>query len=220
MEQTKHDWKSTLVKTTTFRLFQNGFLQKVKIFEVILRRINIRKFVRDDSDWFLWVVKWCGRFEVESAWMNHPPVPCVQTSRALQVGSKISMVPWQSRHDGFLYYTLNMQSFNVVLLYLWLSACKQKQWERTKEYEESFNTRLGRSETRENRNKGHFMLALSCVLCCQQKCPSSHLGRGPWMPANQCRFLWRRNCPICQITRRSIGRFLKCHQEWKKRRNV
>lgn len=152
--------------------------------------------------------------------MNHPPAPCVQTSRALQVGSKISMVPWQSRHDGFLYYTLNMQSFKVVLLYLWLSACKQKQWERTKEHEESFNTRLGRSETRESRFKGHFMLALPCVLCCQQKCPSSHLGRGPWMPASLCPFIWQRNCPIFPIIRRSIGRFLKCHQEWKKRRNV
>lgn len=101
-----------------------------------------------------WVVKFLERSEVESAWMNHSPTapaPCVQSSRALQVGSKISMVPWQSRHDGFLYYTLNMQSFKVVLLYLWLSACKQKQWERTKEYEESFNARLGRSERRENR---------------------------------------------------------------------
>lgn len=68
--------------------------------------------------------------------------------------------------------------------------------------------------------KGHFMLALPCVLCCQQKCPSSHLGRGPWMPASPCRFSWQRNCPIFPIIRQSIGRFLRCPQEWKKRRNV
>lgn len=152
--------------------------------------------------------------------MNHPPALCVWTSRALQVGSKISMVPWQSRHDGFPYYTLNMESFKVVLPYLWLSACKQKQWEHTKEHEDSFSARLGRSETRESRFKEHFMLALPCVLCCQQICPSFHLGRGPWMLANQCLFIWQRNSRIFLIIQRLTGLSLKCHRGWKKRRNV
>lgn len=152
--------------------------------------------------------------------MNHPPASCVQASRALQVGSKISMVPWQSRHDGFPYYTLNMQSFKVVLLYLWLSACKQKQWERTKDREESFSARLGRSETRESRFNECFMLALSCVLCCQQICPSFHLGRGPWMRANLCPSTWPRTSRISLITQRSTGRSPRCHRGWKKRRNV
>lgn len=152
--------------------------------------------------------------------MNHPPIRCVKASRAQHVGSKISMVPWQSRHDGFLYYTLNMQSFKVVLLYLWLSECKQKRWERTKEHENSFSARLGRSETREIVIREHFMLALPCSKCCQLKCLSFHLGRGPLMLANRCLFTWRRNSRISLTIRRLTGQFLKCHQEWKRRKNA
>ena len=153
-------------------------------------------------------------------WMNDPPIGCVHGSRAQHVGSKFL---WFHGRAAMMAFCITRSTCKVSKLFYcicdWVSVNKNNGNEL-----ESTNIRLVPVSDGPGHGKVvfklHFMLALPYTARCQLKCLSFHLGRGPSMRASKCLFSWLRNCRIFPTSRRSTGQFLRCHREWKRKKNV
>lgn len=222
-KQTKHDWEKYASQNNNFSLVFNAIFTESKDFSVEIRTVNVKRVA---WRWFCVIFDGCYALCVKCSGigMNEPPScsPCVQTSRALH--KLVVKYLWFHGRAAMMAFCITRSTCKVSTLFYCICD-----WVRVNKNNGNVlrNTKNRLAPVSDGPRhgkvvfKGDFMLALPCVFCCQQqKCRSSRLGRGPWMPANRCRFLWLRNCPICPIIRQSIGRFLKCRPEWRKRRNV